>query len=179
VPWQTFVASALLVVVLDLLLVALPCSPMRELSVDATFATVMPSLTFVCNGLELIVLDFVAYAILAVYAARMGFSLLVAAVFGVALGLTITMHLIATAPKRVILPGLPLPVLFASVLMLLVHAVVRPLVAVLVAIRLQASPTDGLLLESATSLLVSGLAVAVGGAAWGVLRLRIESYPQL
>jgi hypothetical protein len=50
------------------------------------------------HGLELLIGDFFAYATLGFYAARMGFSLLVAAVLGVALGLTITMYIISSAP---------------------------------------------------------------------------------
>ena len=115
------------IVALDALLVFAPRSPMESLFDGSSFSAIMPSLTFESNGLELIVLDFFAYAILVAYAARMGPSLLVvcctaararaspprplltlrsspasgdgqAVILGVTLGLSVTMYLIASAP---------------------------------------------------------------------------------
>ena len=75
---------------------------------------------------------------------------------------------------RLILPGLPVPVLLASVLMLLVHTIVRPLVAMLLTSSQAAHAQMGshLHIESVTGLLLSGLAVIGGSAAWRELRKR-------
>ena len=96
IPWQTFVATAILVVMLDGICVLMPCSPIRKLFYQSSFSTFMPTFTFEANGLELIICDFFAFALLAIYAISLGLSMLTAAVLGTSLGVGLTMHIIAS-----------------------------------------------------------------------------------
>ena len=98
VPWLTIVISALMIVFLDLLLVLCPSSPVRPLLVRSLLSETLPSLTLRVNGLELLIGDFFAFAVLGFHAADMGMSMLFAAILGVSIGLTATMHRVASTP---------------------------------------------------------------------------------
>ena len=134
-PYQTAIATLLLLAVLDVILVSFPGSPVQHLDAIASRRRLagekeMPGLTFKHGGLELGLGDFIVYSAFAAHAVRNGIAPLAAVAAGVFAGLAVTMAHVALASRRTVVPALPLSVALGAVA-LAVERMVAPMTGAL------------------------------------------------
>lgn len=122
VPYQTCLATLLLLAILDLLLVSLPGAPVQRLDAIATQRrrageAQMPGLTSKHGGLELGLGDFIVYSAFVARVAQYGAAPLAAVSVGILAGLTVTMAYVALATRRTVVPALPLSLALGALLL--------------------------------------------------------------